>query len=30
MGQFRNFVAEVNLTDPVDVPLLSEANVVVA
>jgi hypothetical protein len=30
MGQFRNFVAEVNLTDPYDVPLLSEANVAVA
>jgi hypothetical protein len=29
MGQFLDFTVEVNLTDPVDVPLLSEANVVV-
>ena len=26
MGQFKHFTCEVNLTDPVDVPLLSEAN----
>lgn len=30
LGQFRNFTAEINLTDPVDVPLLSEANVEIA
>jgi hypothetical protein len=27
LGQFEDMVAEINLTDPVDVPLLSEANV---
>jgi hypothetical protein len=30
LGQFRRFTTEVNLTDPVDVPLLSEANIEVA
>jgi hypothetical protein len=30
MGQFENLTVEVNITDPVDVPLLSEANVVVS
>ena len=30
LGQFRQLTAEVNLTDPVDVPLLSEANIEVA
>ena len=27
MGQFRQFTAEINITDPVDMPLLSEANI---
>ncbi len=30
LGQFRHFTAEVNMTDPVDVPLLGEANIEVA
>ena len=30
MGQFRHFTMEINITDPVDVPLLSEANVVLS
>ena len=28
MGQFRSFTVEVNMTDPVDVPLLAEANLI--
>lgn len=27
LGQFRNFTCEVNMTDPVDVPILSEGNI---
>lgn len=27
LGQFRNFAVEVSITDPVDIPMLSDANV---
>jgi hypothetical protein len=29
LGTFRKFVVEINMTDPVEMPLLSDANVVV-